>query len=328
MESLNLITAKFVKVIKEVYLNGIELLIFVREYILDIIWEFELQWAKVYYYINKILIPRIIWIGCQLSIFVLALTQKALAILYSLQQTTIKGAVCIILVCYLIDVITNVNLRIQASRQAQAGITPVVSEPEEFEPETFRPVYFPGYEITFVHRGFALLSYSWPLAFLFLYFPDVVDRMHPWFLTFNHIYLRGLVIMFGAAKFLPIITLFTIFHGIVRRRGQDTIWVGNVYYEPWYIHFVRYHWCYSLMNCIVIYMTLNIYSKTERSHQMSYDELIIAGDTFFYLSMALIIFGIVSAILGRQPRIPLFHRACIFHCGQLKNDPEDFKDLY
>ena len=43
---------------------------------------------------------------------------------------------------------------------------------------------------------------------------------------------------------------------------------------------------------------------------------------FFFVIFSFCVYGGICAILGIQPRFPLFHGACILHVGRLKNSPK------
>lgn len=268
-------------------------------------------------------LPKLLAIFAQFTLFLLVLADKALAVMYVLCHTIVPYSLVFLLMCWSIDLtlrlITKVRQRMASGTNSNQFDSPL---------KKFLPVAdVPDFPITFVDRGLALLSYSWPLSFLFLYFPKIFKEMDPWVMEFNHVYLRGLVILFGSSKYMPVICLFAVFHGIIRRRGPDTDWIGSPYYNIWIKYFVRYHWCYSFLNSIIIIFTITVYGKVAKSHPLGFEALTVVSQVFVYFTLVLLLIGIICAILATVPRIPLFRTGCRYHCGRLRGQSRDQDDI-
>lgn len=264
-------------------------------------------------------LPKLVAVLLQFTLFMLVLADKALAVTYVLWHTFISFSIIFLLICWFIQVVIRLTEKIDQR---------LPSKSKKFQLKKFLPVAdVPDFPISIVDRGLALLSYTWPLSFLFLYFPKVIGGMDPWVMEFNHVYLRGLVILFGSSRYMPVICLFAIFHGVIRRRGPDTEWIGCPYYNIWIKYFVRYHWCYTFLNSIFIIFTITVYGKVAKSHPMGFEALNVASEIYVYFTLVLLFIGAICAILGTVPRIPLFRTGCRYHCGRLRGqgpDPDDF----
>lgn len=177
------------------------------------------------------------------------------------------------------------------------------------------------YSVTWVDRGLAVIAIIWPMSELFMYFGEIVDSFD--FLSMiEHDYLRGIIFFLSFAPFNNAIISILVFRELIRRRGPDTKWFGQ-YSKVWIKHFVRYHWCFAFCIHIMIQLFMYIFIKFAVASGLEGENQESVALCFFFMMLGLMVYAGISAILGVQCRFPLFHGACLLHCGRLKNSKDD-----
>jgi len=223
---------------------------------------------------------------------VLVNLQGILAILYIIWQTLGIYVAAVLLVLYLFDVT------------------------EDYARAQFKLPPRPELGVTWVNRGCAFAAILWPMSELFLYFGEIVDSFS--FLSMlEHDYLRGIIFFISFAPFNNAIISIFVFRELIRRRGPDTKWFGQTA-KYWIKHFVRYCWCFTFCIHIMIQLFMYIFIKFAVASGLEGSDQEQVALAFFFMMLALMVYGGICAILGLQPRFPLFHGACLVHCGRLK----------
>lgn len=232
-----------------------------------------------------------------------------IAILFTVYDTIGKKAALVLLCLYLADK-TQEFFRKNVGNRGKKKKT---SERSRYLPS----VESPDYRITWFDRGIAFLAVLWPLTQIFMFHLEIA-RSYEFLRYIEHEYLRGLIFFLTFTPFNNALITIFVFREVVRRRGPDTKWFGQ-YQKFWLKHFVRYLWCYASCLNTIIQIFMYTYIKFGVANGLdSYDQENIST-VFFFVIFSFCIYGGICAILGIQPRFPLFHGACILHVGRLKN---------
>lgn len=226
-----------------------------------------------------------------------------LAILYTIYDTIGVKIAGLLIGLYLLDKV----LEFRAGKEVKE---------KKSDKKLLQRVETSNYPITWFDRGVAFLAVLWPLAQIFMFHLEIV-RGYEFLRYLEHDYLRGLIFFLTFTPFNNGLITIYVFREVVRRRGPDTRWFGQ-YQKYWLKHFVRYHWCYASCLNTVLNMFMYVYIKFGIANGMdNYDQENVST-VFFFTIFSFCIYGGICAILGIQPRFPLFHGACIFHVGRLK----------
>lgn len=258
-------------------------------------------WEKIGAYVVNFFLVALIEIFWHFDGFI--------AIMFTIYDTVGKKAALVLFCLYLVDKFqefrrSNKQNSVDGKKIAKRNkVLPTVENTD--------------YRITFFDRGVAFLAVLWPLTQVFMFHLEIV-RNYEFLEYIEHEYLRGLIFFLTFTPFNNALITIFVFREVVRRRGPDTKWFGQ-YQKLWIKHFVRYLWCYACCLNTIIQLFMFGYIKLGVANGLdNYDQENIST-VFFFTMFCFCVYGGICAILGLQPRFPLFHGACILHVGRLKN---------